>query len=347
MYTKLTTIQRDGDKTISFEEFRNFLLLLPEVNTRALFESYVRTSIDIGENSIVPDDLSSHPTPPWKILVAGSVSGAISRTATAPMDRIKVMLQAGKAGGAPPGGGFVATVSHVYRTGGIKSFWRGNGVNVLKVAPEGFLKFFLWDRLKGVVAADPHNLTIPERLVSGALAGAISSTVIYPLEIAKTRLALQKPGTFSGLTDCLVKTARSGGTRELYAGLRPSLIGIIPYSGIDLATFSLLKEAYIRKFPDDEPGALVFLGCGALSSTCGQLVAYPLQVIRTRLQADGLGGATKQYSGALDCARQILASRGVGGFYSGLLPNMGKSLPAISISFAAYNMALKYLGAEM
>jgi len=49
-----------------------------------------------------------------------------------------------------------------------------------------------------------------------------------------------------------------------------------------------LKLWYIRNNPKNEdPGVFVLLGCGTVSSTCGQLASYPLALVRTRLQAAG------------------------------------------------------------
>lgn len=65
-------------------------------------------------------------------------------------------------------------------------------------------------------------------------------------------------------------------------------------------------------------------------------MAYPLQLVRTRLQAQGMPGRPVVYAGMTDCFLQTLRSEGVAGLYRGILPNFMKALPAISISYAAY-----------
>jgi len=86
---------------------------------------------------------------------------------------------------------------------------------------------------------------------------------------------------------------------------------------------------------EDGPGVATLLGFGALSSTAGQLVAYPLQLVRTRLQSAGMPGMP-HYDGMWDCVRHVLRHDGVAGFYRGLGPNFIKSLPAIAISYAVF-----------
>ena len=52
--------------------------------------------IDVGEDALVPDDFTERELQSgmwWRHLVAGAVAGAMSRTCTAPLDRLKVFLQ--------------------------------------------------------------------------------------------------------------------------------------------------------------------------------------------------------------------------------------------------------------
>lgn len=106
--------------------------------------------------------------------------------------------------------------------------------------------------------------------------------------------------------------------------------------GVDLALYSGLKEAYTSSFPGREPGTLTLLACGAASSTAGQLVSYPLQLVRTRLQTQGTKGRPILYTGMMDCFTKIVREDGLTGLYRGLGPNFFKALPAITISYVAF-----------
>ena len=101
---------------------------------------------------------------------------------------------------------------------------------------------------------------------------------------------------------------------------------------------SVLKEAASRAYSSrgHEPGVGVVLGCGMASSTCAMLLTYPLNLIRTRLQASGMPGAPR-YDGALDCFQQAWRSGGVRALYVGIGPNLLKVLPSTSISYAVYD----------
>ena len=119
---------------------------------------------------------------------------------------------------------------------------RGNFINVLKIAPESALKFMAYEQFKSMFKGDRQDVTILERLMSGSLAGATAQTIIYPMEVLKTRLALRKTGQFDGIVDCAKKVCKAEGAQVFYRGYVPNILGIIPYAGIDLAIYETLKQ---------------------------------------------------------------------------------------------------------
>ena len=106
-----------------------------------------------------------------------------------------------------------------------------------------------------------------------------------------------------------------------------------------------LKQRWLSSHPqvDEGPGAVTLLGMGAFSSTCGQVVAYPLQLVRTKLQAQGMEGRPQRFTGIFDCIHQTVQANGVRGLYKGIGPNFLKAVPAISISYLVYEKTSRYL----
>lgn len=304
--------------------------------------------IDLGEDALVPDDFTDTELQTgmwWRHLVAGAAAGAVSRTCTAPLDRLKVMLQVH--GSRISNLGIVTGFQYMLKEGGVRSLWRGNGINVIKIAPESAIKFMAYEQIKRVFKSGINReLGISERFAAGSMAGAISQTAIYPMEVLKTRLALRKTGQYSGVWDCACKICRQEGMKSFYRGYVPNILGIIPYAGIDLAVYETLKRVYITKHsPGEEPGIFILLACGTTSSTCGQLASYPLALVRTKLQAKVIpkGGSDSM----IDLFKTIIETEGLRGLYRGITPNFLKVAPAVSISYVVYEHVRKLLGVEM
>lgn len=334
----LQRMDKDGTLKIDWDEWREYLLLHPSQSIHDII-AYWRhsTVIDIGENVIVPDDFTEKELQTgmwWRHLVAGGAAGAVSRTCTAPLDRLKVLQQVHGKSGIRSG------FKHMLEEGGVKSLWRGNGINVFKIAPETAIKFSCYEKIKSLFKDGNKELGIAQRFASGSMAGAISQTLIYPMEVLKTRLAVRKTGQYKGILDCAVQIWKHEGLSCFYRGYIPNLIGILPYAGIDLCVYETLKKMYLKRNKgSQEPSVFVILACGTTSSTCGQLTSYPLALVRTRLQAQG--NKSKTMSGMF---KEIWCKDGFRGLYRGLTPNFMKVAPAVSISYAVYEQIRKNLG---
>ncbi|CAJ1076607.1 calcium-binding mitochondrial carrier protein SCaMC-3-like [Xyrichtys novacula] len=345
----LQSMDKDGTMTINWIEWRDHFLFNPFHNMEEIVHYWKHSHMfDIGEQLTVPDEFSEKERRSglvWRQLVAGAMAGAVSRTGTAPLDRLKVFLQVH--GSSSRGVNLWTGLRGMIREGGVASLWRGNGINVLKIAPESAIKFMAYEQIKYVIrgSREGGSLRVQERFIAGSLAGATAQTIIYPMEVLKTRLTLRKTGQYSGMADCARQILRKEGVRAFYRGYLPNTIGIIPYAGIDLAVYETLKNAWLQRFcvGSADPGVLVLLGCGTVSSTCGQLASYPLALIRTRMQAQASTEGKPKLT-MVGQFRHIIAHEGVPGLYRGITPNFLKVIPAVSISYVVYEHMKKVLG---
>lgn len=340
----LQRMDQDGSLEISFNEWRDFLLYAPSTDIHELIHYWRHsTYLDIGEDMNVPDDFTQKEMMTgmwWRHLVAGGIAGAVSRTCTAPLDRLKVYLQVH----GNKSTGIKSCLKHMLKEGGVWSLWRGNGINVLKIAPESALKFMAYEQAKRLIrSSSTRDLTIYERFAAGSLAGGVSQTIIYPLEVMKTRLALRKTGEYDGIYDAAKKIYFREGWKSFYRGYVPNLLGILPYAGIDLAVYETLKNSYLRQHSSNEtPSVILLLACGTASSTCGQVCSYPLALVRTRLQAQVGNDFTM-----VGMIQTIVKQEGFSGLYRGITPNFMKVAPAVSISYVVYEYCRQALGVNM
>ncbi|KAJ8772469.1 hypothetical protein K2173_027646 [Erythroxylum novogranatense] len=338
-------VDKDNNGIITFEEWRDFLLLYPhEATIENIYHHWERVClVDIGEQAVIPEGISKR-VHRVKYFIAGGIAGAASRTATAPLDRLKVVMQVQTTRAS-----LVPAIKKICKEDGLLGFFRGNGLNVVKVAPESAIKFYAYEMLKNMICdmkgEDKSDIGAGGRLFAGGMAGAVAQTAIYPLDLVKTRLQTSacEGGRAPNLGVLTKDIWVHEGPRAFYKGLVPSLLGIIPYAGIDLAAYETLKDmsrTYILH--DTEPGPLVQLGCGTISGALGATCVYPLQVIRTRLQAQRSNSATA-YKGMSDVFWRTLQNEGCRGFYKGLFPNLLKVVPAASITYMVYEAMKKSL----
>lgn len=353
----LQRMDQDGSLNISYDEWRDYLLLAPSTDIHDLIKFWRHsTYLDIGEDMNIPDDFTQSEMQSgmwWRHLAAGGIAGAVSRTCTAPLDRIKVFLQVTQAKTR-----ISDCLKFMLKEGGAKSLWRGNGINVIKIAPETAIKFAAYEKVKRLIRGDEkRQMSIYERFLAGACAGGVSQTTIYPMEVLKTRLALRTTGQYAGILDAAKKIYLHEGVKSFYRGYIPNMLGIIPYAGIDLAVYETLKKNYLSSHNKEEPSFLVLLACGSASSTLGQVCSYPLALIRTRLQAQAIftvapttippTTASTIPNSMHDVFRNIIKTEGVFGLYRGITPNFIKVLPAVSISYVVYEYSSRALGVNM
>lgn len=275
----------------------------------------------------------------WIDFMLGGVSAAISKTAAAPIERVKLILQTQDANPKIIASGNRYTgigncFKRVIAEEGPRELWRGNLANVIRYFPTQALNFSFKDFYKRTFC--PYN---PDteffkffigNLASGGAAGATSMLFVYPLDFARTRLGADvgkgaAERQFNGLLDCLVKIAKADGVQGLYRGLGVSIAGIIPYRASYFGLFDTGK----RKLPIVNQNLLYkFIFAQFVTSTSG-LISYPFDTVRRRMMMQSGKKATEvQYKNTFDCFRKIARDEGYPAFYKGALSNIFRGVGA-------------------
>jgi len=284
------------------------------------------------ESGVVAASPMDDPTKFVLDLLAGGVSGGISKTVVAPIERVKLLIQTQDAnprimsGEIPRYTGIVNCFTRVSAEQGIGSFWRGNMANVVRYFPTQAFNFAFKDTFKAMFPKyDPKTEFFKffgANLASGGAAGACSLLIVYPLDFARTRLAADV-GTgsqreFTGLIDCLKKSAAKGGVRGLYQGFGISVSGIIFYRG---AYFGLFDTAMGAIFEDPKKAHIVYkwLVAQAVTAAAG-IISYPFDTVRRRLMMQA--GGKQLYNGTLDCFKKIALNEGPTAFFKGAWSNV-------------------------
>lgn len=229
--------------------------------------------------------------------------------------------------------------------------------------PESAIKFGSYEGSKRAFARfeghdDPNHLHPWSQLAAAGLGGVISQACIYPLDTLKFRM--QNETVANGLrgnaliAETFRKTWRQHGVRSFYRGLPMGLIGMFPYSAIDLTTFEYLKRYAIARRAralgcsetnrDAAPSNFATGAMGACSGAIGATAVYPLNLLRTRLQTQGTAIHPRTYTGMLDVTMKTIKGEGIQGLFKGVTPNLLKVMPAVSITYVVYENSKLLLG---
>nr|XP_029505087.1 calcium-binding mitochondrial carrier protein SCaMC-1-A-like isoform X2 [Oncorhynchus nerka] len=226
-------MDEDSSMTVDWGEFLQHVILNPAENLGELVTSWKHTLVfDVGESRTMPLELPpdlSAGSGEWRSFVlAAGLADAVSRTLTAPIDRLKTQLQV--YGSKASSQGF-----RELKAGGVRSMWQGNAVNVLKGTPQSTLQCLIYAQMKVYTQGwQQESLSVQQRFGLGCVSGAVAHAVFYPLEVLKVRLNLWA-GTYSGVVQCACSIYRNESAASFYRGFRPSILCMIPYAGVECA----------------------------------------------------------------------------------------------------------------
>lgn len=180
---------------------------------------------------------------------------------------------------------------------------------------------------------------------AGASAGCTTLVIIYPLDIAHTRLAadLGKSDSrqFRGIHHFLSTIHKKDGIRGIYRGLPASLQGMIVHRGLYFGGFDTAKEYVMSEESVRElPLWKRWVMAQAVTTTAG-FVSYPLDTVRRRMMMQS-GMDEPTYGSTLDCWRKIYRKEGIKSFYRGAVSNMFRSTGAAAI-LVLYDEVKKFM----
>jgi len=290
-----------------------------------------------------------------KSFAAGGISGAVAKTCTAPIERVKLIIQTQDANPKIISGevarytGIGNCFTRVAAEQGVGAFWRGNFVNILRYFPTQAFNFAFKDSIKAMFPKSQSGLgKFAINMASGGLAGAGSLTIVYPLDYARTRLASDVGSgkkAFNGLGDCLKKTASGpGGFMSLYGGFGVSVVGIVPFRGTYFGVNDTLAEMNPYQKQSDLIGLASKFAQAQTAALCAAYVSYPFDTIRRRLQMQSNKPKEEWlYKGTMDCFAKVVKEEGTGALFKGAGANALRTVGS-ALVLVGYGEIMKILG---
>ncbi|XP_074857888.1 solute carrier family 25 member 33-like [Carettochelys insculpta] len=299
-------------------------------------------------------------------LLAGGCGGTAGAILTCPLEVVKTRLQSSSLALRPlclpevqlqglngglvrpslPSPGVFQLMRAILEKEGISSLFRGLGPNLVGVAPSRAIYFAAYagakEKLNAVFVPESKKVHV----LSAICAGITSSTLTNPIWLVKTRMQLEartKGETRSNALQCTMHVYRTEGLRGFYRGISASYAGVSE-TVIHFVIYEALKQRLREQRPflpsifALAPTSHDFFGlmaAAAISKTCASCIAYPHEVIRTRLREEG-----SRYRSFVQTLRLVVHEEGLLALYRGLLAQMMRQIPNTAIMMATYELII-------
>ncbi|KAF6148739.1 hypothetical protein GIB67_019347 [Kingdonia uniflora] len=289
-----------------------------------------------------------------KHLWAGAIAAMVSRnvnvarTVVAPLERLKLeyILRGEKRN-------LIELVKTIAASQGLKGFWKGNFLNILRTAPFKAVNFYAYDtyRKQLLKLSGNKEITNFDRFLAGAAAGITATTLCLPMDTIRTKIVAPGGEALGGVIGAFSYMIQTEGFFSLYKGLVPSVLSMAPAGAVFYGVYDMLKSAYLHS-PEGkqriqhlkqqgqelnaldqlELGPVRTLLYGAMAGACAEATTYPFEVLRRQLQMQVKANKLS----ALGTFVKIVEQGGVRALYAGLVPSLLQVLPSAGISYFVY-----------
>lgn len=264
---------------------------------------------------------------PFIALGAGCIAGGMEACAVWPMEFIKTQLQLAPKGSLPYDG-MVSGLRHTVQSTGFLSLYRGLLPTLIGSMPKAGIRFGLNTEFKGRLKDADGKLTPGKNFIAGMGAGIGEAfMIVAPVETVKTKCVdLDK-----SFVDTMKYILKEEGPAGLYQGAFATALKQGSNQGLRFMWFNEYKQMVTN---DGEKPMTPLLGLfGGMSAGCfSTLGNNPFDVVKTRMQ----GVRASEYKNTADCFKQIMVKEGIGGFYAGLIPRLGRVVPGQGIIFMSF-----------
>lgn len=334
-------LDRDGDGQIDLDEFKRFVILLPQ--NQLSHGAIISTWLDSADWSTgIAYRLTLTPPRQWRDrLVAGGLAGAVSRTTVAPLERLRTMMMVD-----PANTNMLATMRKMWLDGGTQGLFKGNLATVIKVVPQCAIQMSVYDYMKDVLQVGhlDRQLSNMERLVAGTTAGAASTIVTYPMENLRTHVSLGRQGGYMKILNDIY--CSRGLISGVYGGFGPCMANTVVTTGLGFLGYEVGCDLY-QSFLTNRPAGLTAgeRGCVAGGAAIGVMAAtMPLEVVTRRMQVQGSPGHPVRYSSMLNCFVVLARDEGLASFWRGTVSSWMKVVPSIGIVRFMYEVINNFQG---
>ncbi|KAG9455793.1 hypothetical protein H6P81_000301 [Aristolochia fimbriata] len=280
--------------------------------------------------------------------IAGGVGGMAGVIAGHPLDTLKIRLQ--QPSNKMPA--FKLFRSMLVREGP-SSLYRGMGTPLASVAFQNAVVFQVFAKLSQ--ACEQRKSTDPPSLrsvaIGGVGTGGLQSIMLSPVELVKIRLQLpRRSSDRDGPISLVQNILRREGIRGVFRGLGVTMLRDMPGHGTYFWTYEYTREWLhpgCRK--SGQESVATMLVAGGWAGVASWLCCYPLDVVKSRLQAQSHSPGERsppKYNGIVDCFRKSVREEGYQVLWRGLGTTIARAFVVNGSIFVAYESALRFLSSN-
>lgn len=171
---------------------------------------------------------------------------------------------------------------------------------------------------------------------AGATATVVNDAFMTPADVIKQRLQVAH-SPYRGVMDCITQILRKEGPGAFFKSYRTTLVMNVPFTAIHFPIYEATKKMLNREGDEEDEGLIVQLIAGGLAGGAAAAATTPLDVLKTRLQTEGVHSAKKYDSSAVfPSLRRIYEEEGMSALWRGWRPRVLFHIPAAAICWGTY-----------
>jgi len=182
----------------------------------------------------------------------GLFSGGFSIAIANPTEVVKIRMQGDRKSATPRYSGTMNAYSKIYSEEGLKAFWTGVGPNIVRNSVINAAELAAYFQIKQYAVQFGLKDNLPTHFVCGFLAGACAVVCGNPVDLLKNRIINAKPGEYTGVVDCFMKTLKKGGITSFYNGFWANIMRIGTWNMIMFVAFEQVKIQVHHQFLEEK-----------------------------------------------------------------------------------------------
>lgn len=164
----------------------------------------------------------------------GTISGCVATIVSYPLDLVRTRLASNNTHSFTP---MTSTIREIWNTSKWSGLFVGSPLSVYYVALTTGISFGVYSQINQFNDYVPFEI----KNIAGIIAGVVSKTIVYPLDLVKRRLQMNYSHSF---TQCVKQIVQTNGVLALYRGILPALLKSAPTTGLSFFFY----ESYVRIF---------------------------------------------------------------------------------------------------